>query len=264
MIRIYTTGHAHNETVSRAFAAGLAGLGVDHAIEPAAPLKDGDAVFYGFLRGLLPTWRQAQAARRSWIYIDNGYFAPSNHAAGDYTGHYRATWCALQHAGIATSDSVSRGLVRLQRLGLAVRPARPGRHILVCPPGKVFADGIGLDAADWLNRTLARLDDATDRPVKVRAKGAAVPLAEDLADCHAVVTWGSAVAFAAALDGIAVHCDQRCAAFPVSWPYLADIDQAAAPDTGVRLAWAATLAANQWTLDEMRDGTCWRALARGM
>jgi hypothetical protein len=38
---------------------------------------------------------------------------------------------------------------------------------------------------------------------------------------------------------------------------LRDIER---PIFGERHAWLAVLAANQWTLDEMRAGTAWRAL----
>ncbi|MGE3932360.1 MAG: hypothetical protein AB7F67_03870 [Rhodospirillaceae bacterium] len=278
MIGVYTTGHAHSETVSAAMLTGLAELGLAAAKRKAAPLDPGDStvVMYGFLRGLLPTLRDAQGKGRPWVYLDNGYFRSSDHASNRYDGFYRVTRNRYQHPGIVSGDAtvLARGEKRFRGLGLEIRPERAGRlartgcHILVVPPGETFANAMGFLAGDWLNGVLVQLDRVTDRPVKVRRKGSPVPLAEDLADCHAVVTYGSAVAFAALLAAVPVVCDPMCAAFPLAWSAvgggLHDIDNAVPPSLPEREAWAYTLAANQWTLAELRSGQCWRELTGGV
>jgi hypothetical protein len=243
----YCTGHIHSRTVMGAFAAG-AGL----PVVPPDTLRAGGVAVYGILRGTGPLLRQAQREQRNWIYLDNGYFKP-----GHYDGFFRVTCNAYQFATRGKPD-----LSRLWRLGVDLKPWRKtGRHVLVCPPSTVFAEHMGVNRAEWLTNTTQVLVRRTDREIRVRIKpidGVAVPLQDDLRECHAVVTLNSNVAVEALVAGVPVFCHAISAASPMARHDVNFIEEPGLPDG--RLEWAATLAANQWTLAEMRDGTCAKAL----
>ena len=251
MLNVYATQHVNSRTVCAAFAAGARA-----PIVPPAPLLPGDVAMYGCLRGLLPTLRQAQAEGRAWLYLDNGYFRP-----GHFSGFYRATWNAYQHDGTGRGDPT-----RWRALGLTIAPwRRDGSHVLVCPPSDIFGQLMGFDAAGWLVRTIQALARATDREIRIRKKpaaaGAGTPLAEDLASAWALVTHSSNAAVEALLAGVPVFCTAPCAAAGMGLADLSRIEGPLLPDDRER--WAAALAVNQWTLDEMRGGTCWRMLNEG-
>lgn len=243
-MHIYATEHAHSRAVCEALAAGTG-----WPVVPPAPLLPGGVAMYGFLRGLLPTLRQAQREGREWIYADRGYFRATR--GHDHSGYFRFTRGALQHSG------EGEGGGRWDALGLEIQPWRRGRHILVCPPGDVFTEAIGGFTADeWRRRVVSELSRATDREIRIRSKPAikdtSRPLAVDLADCHALVTYMSNTAVEALLAGVPVFCTGECAASAMGKSDLSQIERPAYPEDRER--WARVLAANQWTLEEVRAG----------
>src|SRR3546814_146351 len=113
----------------------------------------------------------------------------------------------------------------------------------------------------WLKRVVGELRLHTDRPIVVRTKprrAAHTPLSADLRDCWALVTFMSNSAVEAVLAGVPVFCTGTCAASRMGLSDLARIESPAYP--GGRAQWAWNLAANQWTLDEMRAGEAWKVL----
>lgn len=247
----YCTGHVHSRMVLGAFAAG--------ACLPVAPpetLRDGGVAVYGILRGGGHLLKQAQAANRNWVYLDNGYFRP-----GHYDGFYRVTRDAYQR--VRAVGTFEPDFERWRKLGISMKPWQTnGRHVLVCPPGPEFAAHLGIDRGEWLLDVTQALRAATDREIRVRVKPAkgrpGVPLAADLENCHAVVAYNSNVAVEALLAGVPVWCHAMSAAAPLAGADWSQIESPLRPDD--REPWAADLAANQWTIDEMLRGTCARAL----
>lgn len=242
---IYSTGHAHSLAVCKAL-----GQGTGFPLNAPLKLLDGGVAAYGFLRGLLPILKQAQAEERPWVYADRGYFRATY--GDDYGGYFRLTRNHYQYQGL----SAKRDADRWKRLLMPINPWRRGRHVLVCPPGEVFAQAIGgFSAAEWEKRTLDVLMASTDRPIRVRRKpkpGVGVPLAHDLQDCHALVTFMSNTAVEALLAGVPVYCTGKSAASCMGHSDLTKIEAPLYPDH--RQAWAETLASNQWTLAEIRQG----------
>lgn len=252
-MHVYTSGHAHSLTVASAFASGsgLPLVGVDNGLQP------GGVFTYGNLRGLKPILDRAIAEGRDWYYADRGYFLAT--AGNDYSGYFRVTRNAYQHDG--RGDATPK---RWEQLGKLLLPwKRDGDHVLVCPPSSGLASLRGFDADAWLQGVLAVLAGSTDREVRVRAKPGKTPpepLSQALAGAHAVVTHSSNAAVDAVVAGVPVFCTAPCAAHVMGSPDLRRIDTPSYPD---REPWAWNLAAAQWTLAEMRDGTCWRELNGG-
>lgn len=193
------------------------------------------------------TWESLRAARRTgdrWIYGDRGYFHRGT--------FYRVTANAFQHDGCGE---------RMRDPGVTIEPWRTGgRHVLVCPPDDAIAALMGFDADAWLCDVMRRLEANTDRPIKVRPRDHEQirPLQDDLRDAWALVTWASNAAVEALLAGVPVFCTGDCAASVMGRSDPIGIEYPSYPDD--RYEWAATLAANQWTLDEIRRGEAWKVL----
>ncbi len=237
-----------------AFAEGsdgrVAGLGESR-------LLPGAAFFYGMTGHTLPLIERCRRGGRDWYYADNAYYF----GRGTY---FRVTRKGYQHDGGGAA-----GPARFARFGLKPAPwRRDGRHLLVTTQSELFYRlALGTTRAAWLADTLARLGAATDRPIEVchkaapRASGnaAAGPGFETrLAGAHALVTHSSSTAVKALLDGVPVFCTGAGMASPMGRADLALVEDPRYPDD--RETWLWNLAANQWTREEMTDGTCWRHL----
>jgi hypothetical protein len=257
MIHVYQTNQGKNRRICEAFAAGCGA-----PIVPPYPLLPGDMFSFGCLRGLLPTLRHAQREGRTWYYGDNGYFKPAKRGRNGTSGYLRVTRNAMQHDGTGHADSG-----RWQALDMSIAPwRRNGRHIVLCPPARLIAAILEFDADQWLRDTQARLKTATDRPIRLRKKmswrevqsGEGPPLSYDLHNAWALVTHSSNAAVEALLTGVPVFCTAPCASYRMGRPDIERIEAPLMPDD--RQQWAQNLAAAQWSLTEMVDGTCWREL----
>ena len=233
---------------ARAFAAG-AGCGYSDSGE----LLPGDVAMFGSTK----RWdilMEARAQGRDWFYGDHAYFGRLK--------HYRVTRNAFQASGDGDAD-----LNLVKKHGIEIKPWQTrGGHILVCPPDHGFEQlmlraGV-LAAADWGSRTLDILRRYTDRKLVVRdlAEAGRSSFTEALDGAWALVTFMSNAAVEAAMAGIPVFALGPCAARAIGRTELSRIESPIYPE---RHQFAANLLAQQWTLDEMADGTCWRALQAG-
>ncbi len=241
-----------------AFAEGaggrVAGLGESR-------LSPGAAFFYGMTGHTLPLIARCRRGGRPWYYADNAYYF----GRGAY---FRVTRDAYQHDGGGAA-----GPARFARFGL--KPAawrkgghKGGRHVLVTTQSELFYRlALGTTRAAWLADVLARLRNATDRPIEVCHKAApsvsgnaaAGPgFEKHLRAAHALVTHSSSTAAKALLEGVPVFCTGVCMASSMGRADLALVEEPYYPDD--REPWLWNLAANQWTREEMTDGTCWRQL----
>lgn len=257
MIHIYATTHRRNRIIADAFNTGIRSQGGKAKIVPPGPLLPGDVFVYGALRGTLQPLRQAMAEGRTWYYGDNGYFL-QGYKDAIHRGYFRITRNALQHDG-----SGKAGPDRWRQLKLEIKPWRQsGSHVLVCPPDQRLAELWEFDHEAWLEDALFRLRAATDRPIHVRLRetrtDASQPLSAALADCWAMVTRHSNAATEALLAGIPVFCTHPCASARMARSNLSLIEDPWLPDD--REQWAWNLAANQWTIAEIRSGLAWRML----
>jgi hypothetical protein len=214
-------GKAKSRLVLEAFAQGCRAEGV---------------AFFGCV-GIENEFREAQ--KGTWWYGDNAYLDAGR---GKY---YRFTKNAFQLSTLGKPD-----YGRLKALGVQIQPWKRGRNIVVVEQSAHFLNLVGVPG--W------KAPITTDRPVKVRCwtsdkRKASASLQADLKDAHCLVTHMSAAANEALLCGVPVVVTGKCSASPLSSP---DVENLVYPDN--REEWAAGLANNQWTLDELRQ---WRDIA---
>lgn len=234
--------------VLEAFAAGCGGKILPTSV---SNLAAGAAAFYGVRPPWKHLWYRAQEESRDWYYLDNAWFDVAREKA------FRVGVNALQSVSQQASDGQ-----RLAALGIAVAPWREeGRDIIVCRQSDEYlrlqGEWMG-GAIGWQQDVLEVLREVTDRPIKVRIKGADRPLAADLQNAWALVTHSSAAAVEALIHGVPICVtDPDCAAARFATPLEAIEDPVM--DDG-REDWAARLADSQWTLEELRRGSAWRSI----
>lgn len=214
-----------------------------------APEHASGSVFYGVTEANDDYWRKAKLENDYW-YIDNSYTDPQRQT------YFRVTRNAMQHSGIGVSDGK-----RFRKLALQIKPwRRAGKHVVVACQSAHFmrlSDYYG----DWTADTVTALAKVTNRPVRLRLwsgdkEKSSSTLHNDLEGAHCLVTWSSCAAVTALLAGIPVICTGPSACAPMSGA-LDDPENLPMPD---REKWAAVLADQQFSMDEMRSGKAWAML----
>jgi hypothetical protein len=94
MIFYTTPGREPSEVVGKAFTKGSGGKYMETCI-----FHSGPSAFYGTSKYTKPVLDKCRREGYDYYYIDNGYFFPSNHREGDYSGYYKVTKNAEQHSG---------------------------------------------------------------------------------------------------------------------------------------------------------------------
>ena len=222
---------AKSRRVLEAFSAGGGGR---MASTTARELEPGPCAFYGIRYSYLHLWQQCLREGREYFFLDNSYYDCRRER------QFRVTRNRVQHTGMGESDGK-----RFAALGIQIKPMRDGgENVIVCPSTPEFMDLVANDPA-WRDRVTRNLraQYGTERVI-VRTKQDKHPLLADLTNARLLVTWGSAAAVTALLEGVRVVCAPECCA-----TYADD-----------RLRWASVLADQQWTLPEMQNGTCWSVL----
>lgn len=239
----------------RAFAEGCGGR---VASGGQAVLDDGPAFFYGLTAHSAALTDACRRQGRDWYYADNAYYV------GRGT-HFRVTRGAFMHdgGGDAAPD-------RLRRLRVEIKPwRRDGRHVVIATQSDLFYRlHLGTTRADWTAAVRTELAEQTDRPIVVCHKPPPpwpgdfphTNFEDALPGAWAAVSHSSSVMVKALIDGVPVFPLGDSMAAGMGHDDPSRIEAPLYPEDRER--WLRVLAANQWTREEMRDGTCWRDLQR--
>lgn len=136
-----------------------------------------------------------------------------------------------------------------------------GDHILVLPSRGIGAQGVAMPR-DWPGQITRRLKRLTKRPVRMRPHpgDGNASMADDLKDCHAVVTWGSGAAVKAIAAGVPAYYELKNWIGAGAAKLLCD--NLENPFLGDRLPMFQRLAWASWTADEISTGEPFRNLLK--
>ena len=241
---------------SREFAAGLGGVEVhDVPSSPVAIPLGGVALFPS--PRVWPFVQLVRASGRPWYYSDHGYFGRNL--------YYRITRNAFQYQGTRQRDPW-----RFNEFGRSIKPWREtGSHVLVCPNGPFHFGLHGQPpVATWLDQVRVELRRYTDREIRVRFKPTYGGLGQQgqtieaaLIDCWVCVTYSSNAAVDALVEGVpVVTLASFAASRRMGRTVIADVEDPYYPPD--REPFLAGLAAQQWSVHEIRNGTAWADLQR--
>jgi len=199
---------------------------------------------------------------RPYYYIDTGYFGN-----GKTKLYHRITKNAMQYTGRIIENCRDD---RFLKTGVTLTHARPGRHILVCPPSQKAMNYWGLDLQEWLQNTVAEIEKYSNRPIIIREKAGRdhrvnvdtmeMALSRDV---HCMVTFNSIAAVESLIYGKPVFTTGpkgTNAAEPLSNKDIKNIDDPFMPDMEQVRNLMCNLAYQQFTVHEMRNGYAWEQL----
>jgi len=216
-----------------------------HIDRDSIPKDMTEAIGYGVLRGNKDIYQYCNDNNIPWWNVDKGYFK-HNH----YKGYYRVSKNALQPKYIEGAPSN-----RFDSLHIDIKPWQDNDgHILVCPPTAAMEDFFGMQPGEYCQSIQKKLELLTERPVKVRNKGAGKPLLWDLFNCYCVVTFNSNVAVEALTEGIPAITSKKHVVRSWNDASLSDIGNKDKLMEADRRELFNFLAYNQFTLEEYAKG----------
>lgn len=251
---IYCLVTPEREAKTRMMMSALAaGIGREAKVVVGEPPDDGNPfVVWGQEWLTLRTVPEAVRRGRPFWTLDNGYWNP---ARGTDKGYYRFCYRSMSPVFLPKSDD----------LRLAAVPLKPwrdgGGHILIAMPGIHFGMALSVDVKGWCATIVGEVYARTQKlglELRVRTREETRPLADDLRNCWALVTHSSNVAVDAVIAGVPVFVQPTSPASPVG---RLDLDLAK-PILPPRKHWLRSLASQQFSVAEMRDGTAWRWMQR--
>jgi len=196
---------------------------------------------------------------RDYFYIDTGYFGNWKHKT-----YHRITKNNMQYVGNLDPNCPDD---RLNFTNTHVHKHRPGKNILICPPSQKAMNYWNLDLEEWLDNTVQQIEKHTDRPIVIRKKmGRSDRVNTDTMemalsrDVHCMVTFNSIAAVESLIYGKPVFTMGPNAAQPLANTDLALIENPRMPRVEEVRNLLCNLAYQQFTVQEMKDGTAWRML----
>ena len=220
-------------------------------------LPEENLTMYGILAGSGEVYKWCEKENRDFYFMDHGYFT---------NAHDHPHWLRITKNKHCQNILQQKPTDRYEKhFKQDIKPWNKGKKILVLPPTNAIANFF--DATDWLDNTIKILKQNTDREIDqvcatVKVVRPTVHKGNiDWQDYHATVTYNSNTMVASLTNGVPVFCDsENSAAAPISET---DFTKIETPRYGDRIALFSSLAYNNWTLQEMADGTAWRMLNEG-
>lgn len=260
-----TRGKKKSRRICEAFVAGSGGVIMgDNSFDPmGAP-----AFVYGWQPHTVELMRICREKNIPFYYGDNAYYF----GRGKY---FRITKNALM---LNSKVNMDEPTLRLKLFDIEIkrrdRPREFGPIVVATQSRLFYEQRLGVTRDEWTNRVCRQINTiAPRRPVLICHKPEAADMAKDqphhpmfetyLEDAYAIVTHSSSVGIKAIMDGVPVFCEPESMCAFVGNISLHNLDEPYMPDTATVKAWLAMLANNQWTIDEMINGRCYKDLTNG-
>lgn len=228
------------------------------AFAQAAPRSAEGYVFYGVKDSNYEQWRKVLASKAPYYFIDNSYFDSVRGGMELTDGvQFRITKNRVQVEALRfTSDGE-----RFAALGLEIKPwrYRPDGHWLVIEQSPLFMNLMANDRA-WFSRMTRELRavesgwSVVTRPWSAKKPEISQSLQSDLKGAWKLVTHSSAAAVTAVLEGVSCIVNDMSA--------ISRMQCSTDPAKDQRQRFMGVLADNQWTMDEINNGTAWQWLNR--
>lgn len=266
VVNVYLSGNPDHDKVLKAFAAGC-----DGKLKMVEEYQPSDvAVVFGVFKKMVPVsvHRGKVIAKQKehglqTVILETGYI---NRGDGD-EHHYAAGLNGLN----GRADFRNEGMPPDRRL-VDLKTWRQGENIILCGQVPWDASCDFSNHEQWLEKAVRAMQLHTDRPIVFRPHPkcqippfegcdySTKPLAHDLKNAWACVTFNSNSAVEAAIQGIPVFAfDEGSMVWPICNKSFAKIES---PEMLDREQWLNDLSYTQWTMQEMKEGKTWSHLFR--
>jgi hypothetical protein len=210
-----------------------------------------------------------------WWYVDVGYLTQQITRYPEPKIHdYDKTYFRICKGNLHTnrfkaSHGRRLGMLEYQGIDVEFKGWKTGetKHILLCPSSPTVTFNInGITQDQWVEQVTNELKEYTDMPIKFRNKPRPnnewwnIDIKDDLKDCHCLVTNMSLSAIDAILNMTPAITHQRNISALVTSRDLKFIKKPFKPGRKTVNEWLKMVADNQFTLEEIGNGTAYRTL----
>ena len=232
---------------------------------PTFEKLDTPVAVWGCLRGTEAVIDEAGQNEQDWYFFDHAYVMnESKHMPNMKLKDrvYRVTKNAqiINEIDELSDDDYKR--IEKYEEHVQLEPwKKDGKYILVFEPSD-FAKR-WWDVPNWTEDTIELLKKNTDLEIRIRKKNSLVSFESEVKGAKAVVSLQSAAAIQAHIWGIPGYCGHMSAAYPVSHSLEMiekGLDSIQYTPDDIRQKWLNSVLANQYTMTEIADGTCYNRL----
>jgi len=223
-------------------------------------LKKYPIVVFGILRGTGDLIKDCEKIKQTYYHIDHAYyFKALEHEINPIFNDkiYRITKNDLMINYIDQLNENDYERIKRYKGFYKIKPwKKTGDYIIVFPPSDHVKKWYNI--SNWETETIEKLKTITKRKIIIKNKNDNRSFKQIISNAWAVVTCQSTAAVDALLEGVPSFCDEMSMAKPVSCTDLSLIETPFYPDN--REEWFDSLLANQYFINEIRDGIAWNRL----
>ena len=220
---------------------------------------------WGCLRGTEAVIDEAGQNEQDWYFFDHAYVMNEDKHNVNFKLKDRVYRCTKNAQIINEIDELSDDdYKRIEKYEehIQLEPwKKDGKYILVFEPSD-FAKR-WWEVPNWTEDTINLLKANTDLEIRIRKKNSLVSFESEVKGAKAVVSLQSAAAIQAHIWGIPGYCAEMSAAYPVSHSLemiQKGLDSIQYIPDDTRQKWLNSILANQYTMTEIADGTCYNRL----
>ena len=237
----------------------------EQTIWPTFEQMNTPVAVWGCLRGTEAVIDEAGQNEQDWYFFDHAYVMnESKHMPNMKLKDrvYRVTKNAQLINDIDELSYDDYNRIEKYKEHVQLEPwKKDGKYILVFEPSD-FAKR-WWEVPNWTEDTIQLLKRNTNLEIRIRKKNSLISFESEVKGAKAVVSLQSAAAIQAHIWGIPGYCAEMSAAYPVSHS-IDMIEQGLdsiqyIPDHH-RVRWLNSILANQYTMTEIADGTCYNRL----
>ena len=254
-----------------AFVRGAPGKNKIYEFRKLKTLPKETLIMYGVLAGSGEVYKWCAKENKEFYFMDHGYFT---------NAHDAPHWLRITKNAHCQNKITNINPDRYEKFFKTdIMPwKKNGRKILILPPTNTIANFFGVES--WLQDTVSILKKHTDRTLDIREKPYNPTVAKDhvgatikvdkptdhkgpinWSEYFACVSYNSNTMVESFKNGVPVFCDsENSAALPIAESNFTKI---VSPKYEDRVALFSNLAYNNWTMEEMANGTAWRMLNGG-
>ena len=232
---------------------------------PTFEKLDTPVAVWGCLRGTEAVIDEAGQKEQDWYFFDHAYVMNEDKHNVNFKLKDRVYRCTKNAQIINEIDELSDDdYKRIEKYEehIQLEPwKKDGKYILVFEPSD-FAKR-WWEVPNWTEDTIKLLKDNTDLEIRIRKKNSLVSFESEVRGARAVVSLQSAAAIQAEIWGIPGYCAEMSAAYPISHSLEMipkGIESLMYVGDEHRQRWLNSILANQYTMTEIADGTCWNRL----
>jgi len=253
---------------------------LSHKIWPAIHngWKDEDRpihFFWGLAGKNIHYIKECMDKKEEWYYVDVGYLTQQiNRYPEPFIYDKNRTYFRIVKGQMHTTrGKVGNGqrLNELESKGIDVNfkgwNTGETKHVLLCPSSETVTYHInGISQEQWIKEVTETLKQFTKRDFVVRNKPRPgnewwnKDIKEDLKDCHCLITNMSLSAVDAVMNYVPVICHTSNVVSPVASHDLKFVEKPFRPGRKTMTEWLKFITENQFTLEEISNGTAYKTL----